>query len=73
MKPSMTICEEVKVRRARLLAADGTMTQGVEPSSAYDVFLRWLCDADQRERVFGGYPEVNVYYEHAARTQGGLL
>ena len=55
MKPSTTICEDVKARRARLLAADGRMTQGVEPLSADDIFLRRLFDAEQRERMLGVY------------------
>ena len=54
MKPSTTICEEVKASRDRLLAADGRMTQGVELLSADDIFLRRLFDAEQRERMLGG-------------------
>ena len=50
VKPSTTICEEVKARHARLLAADGTLTLGAEPLSTH---IRRLCDADQRERMLG--------------------
>ena len=53
VKPSTTICEEVKARHARLLAADGTLTLGAEPLSTHDIFIRRLCDADQRERMLG--------------------
>ncbi len=55
MKPSTTICEEVKASRARLLAADGTLTLGAEPLSVDDIFLRRLFDAEQRERMLGVY------------------
>lgn len=62
--PTRPTDAELEAGHARLLAADGTMTLGVEPPGADDSFLRKRCDAEQRERVFGGYPEVNVYYEH---------